>query len=103
MPTEIIMGLSHLNQGPILQTARRPDVPALISANALSRWTVQDGLQEWTDWRRRRPSPRCPRESWISAARAESRALIEAGELDHDEIVHGWIESWSSDLLCAAD
>ncbi|MDB5580814.1 MAG: hypothetical protein JWR80_5990 [Bradyrhizobium sp.] len=51
MPIEIIVGLPHLNEGPILATARRLQLPILISANALSRWTPIDGAREWTGWR----------------------------------------------------
>lgn len=50
MPIEIIIGLPHLNQGPILETVRRLRLPALISANALSRWSNLEGVREWAGW-----------------------------------------------------
>ncbi|OQW70224.1 MAG: hypothetical protein BVN33_17755 [Proteobacteria bacterium ST_bin13] len=39
MPIDIIVGLPHLNEGPILQRARALRTNALISANGLSRWS----------------------------------------------------------------
>jgi hypothetical protein len=51
MPIEIVLGLPHLNDGPILAAARRLHLPVLISANALSRWSMLDGVREWTGWR----------------------------------------------------
>lgn len=39
-----------------------------------------------------------PWEQAIIGARAEIRALIETGDLDHDEITAGWIEQWAADL-----
>lgn len=51
MPIEIIVGLPHLSEGPILQRARAMGVPTLISANCLSRWRRRDGWREWAGWR----------------------------------------------------
>lgn len=51
MPIEIIVGLPHLNEGPILATARGLGLPALISANALSRLAGPRGAREWSGWR----------------------------------------------------
>lgn len=51
MPLEIIIGLPHLSEGPILQRARALQRPALISANGLSHWTNKRGWREWAGWR----------------------------------------------------
>lgn len=51
MPIEVIIGLPHLNEGPILQRARALERPALISANGLSRWSDTRGWREWAGWR----------------------------------------------------
>ncbi|HEX7854988.1 MAG TPA: hypothetical protein VF503_14965 [Sphingobium sp.] len=51
MPLEIIIGLPHLNNGPILERARALQQTALISANGLSRWSTSRGWREWTGWR----------------------------------------------------
>jgi hypothetical protein len=51
MTPEIILGLPHLNEGPILQRARRLGQPVLISANSLSRWSRPQGWPEWLGWR----------------------------------------------------
>jgi hypothetical protein len=51
MAIEIVIGIPHLNQGPILAAARRLNLPVLVSANALSRWRRIDGVREWTGWR----------------------------------------------------
>ena len=47
---DIIVGLPHLNEGPILERARTMQVPALISANGLSRWSTRRGWREWVGW-----------------------------------------------------
>lgn len=47
---EIIIGLPHLRQGPILDRAITMQQPALISANCLSRWNAARGLREWAGW-----------------------------------------------------
>jgi hypothetical protein len=44
------------------------------------------------------PAPDCPWQAAISRARAEIRALIEQGELDHDAMTTGWIEQWAADI-----
>ncbi|WP_206365078.1 DUF7221 family queuine tRNA-ribosyltransferase-like protein [Sphingomonas panacis] len=51
MPLETIIGLPHLNNGPILQRARALQQTALISANGLSRWSSSRGWREWAGWR----------------------------------------------------
>lgn len=51
MTIEIIVGLPHLGEGPILAQARALQVPALISANGLSRWSDRRGWREWVGWR----------------------------------------------------
>lgn len=77
---------------------------------------VADHLERWVHAQQRRlaepprlvpacdgsPSETPPRDPWeaaIAAARAEIRALIEAGDLDHDEVTAGWIEQWAADLF----
>lgn len=50
MPIEIIVGLPHLRHGPILSRALAMQAPVLISANALSRWTVNSGLRDGAGW-----------------------------------------------------
>tara|TARA_R110000868_G_scaffold402710_2_gene679248 strand:+ start:27984 stop:28970 length:987 start_codon:yes stop_codon:yes gene_type:complete len=51
MAIEIMVGLPHLREGPILNRARAMQVPTLISANALSRWNRRKGWPEWHGWR----------------------------------------------------
>lgn len=52
MTIEIIVGLPHLSNGPILQRAKRMQQPMLISANCLSRWrTATGGWRDWQGWR----------------------------------------------------
>ncbi|WP_210359107.1 DUF7221 family queuine tRNA-ribosyltransferase-like protein [Sphingomonas beigongshangi] len=51
MSIEIIVGLPHLSAGPILAQACALRQPALISANALSRWSDRRGWREWAGWR----------------------------------------------------
>lgn len=51
MSIEIIVGLPHLNEGPILQRARTLRTTGLISANGLSRWSNKRGWREWVGWR----------------------------------------------------
>lgn len=51
MSIEIIVGLPHLNEGPILARARELGQTALISANGLSRWSDRRGWREWVGWR----------------------------------------------------
>lgn len=51
MAIEIIVGLPHLNEGPILERVRDLRQPALISANALSRWSNAKGWPDWLGWR----------------------------------------------------
>ena len=43
-----------------------------------------------------------PWERAIAQARAEIRALIESGDLDHDEITTGWIETWAAEIYADA-
>lgn len=51
MSVEIMVGLPHLNRGPILEQAIKMQVPALVSANALSRWSGHKGWPEWQGWK----------------------------------------------------
>lgn len=51
MAIQIILGLPHLANGPILQRAVMLQAPVLISANCLSRWRKADGWREWSGWR----------------------------------------------------
>lgn len=51
MSIEIIVGLPHLSEGPILAQARALQLPALISANGLSCWSDRRGWREWVGWR----------------------------------------------------
>ena len=51
MSIDIIVGLPHLSEGPILQRARALHQTALISANGLSRWSEKRGWREWAGWR----------------------------------------------------
>lgn len=52
MTIEIVVGLPHLSEGPILQRARRMQQPMMISANCLSRWrSTAGGWREWRGWR----------------------------------------------------
>lgn len=53
MTIEVIAGLAHLSNGPILRRAQAIQVPALISANCLSRWSTRRGWLEWLGWRLR--------------------------------------------------
>ena len=50
MNIEIIVGLPHLNRGPLLQRAIEMRYPVLISANALSRWDRREGYARWAGW-----------------------------------------------------
>ena len=50
MSIEIIVGLPHLANGPILARAKAVGRPALISANGLSRWSDRRGWREWAGW-----------------------------------------------------
>ncbi|RSU72115.1 hypothetical protein BRX37_20110 [Sphingomonas sp. S-NIH.Pt3_0716] len=50
MSIEIIIGLPHLSQGPILDRACTLRRPALISADGLSRWSTRRGWREWAGW-----------------------------------------------------
>jgi hypothetical protein len=48
------------------------------------------------------PDDRLPRDPWkraIAQARAEIRALIEEGQLSHDEISDPWIAQWAADIF----
>jgi hypothetical protein len=50
MTIEIIVGLPHLNRGPLLDRAIARRYPVLISANALSRWDRREGYPRWIGW-----------------------------------------------------
>jgi len=47
---EIILGLPHLRQGPILRRALMLKTPVLVSASALARWRRIDGCRRWAGW-----------------------------------------------------
>lgn len=51
MPIEVVVGLPHLREGPLIARARAMQVPVLVSANCLSRWSKRRGRREWTGWR----------------------------------------------------
>jgi len=51
MTIEIVVGLPHLNNGPILARARLMQQPMLISANCLSKWRDRGGWRSWEGWR----------------------------------------------------
>lgn len=53
MTIEIVVGLPHLSNGPILERAKLMQQPMLVSANALSKWRTRDGWRDWTGWRLR--------------------------------------------------
>ncbi|MDF0491490.1 hypothetical protein PX554_25565 [Sphingomonas sp. H39-1-10] len=76
---------------------------------------VADHMEGWIDAQRARlagrplqlpqslppPTDCTPFDPWeqaIAQARAEIRDLIEAGELDHDELTAPWIEQWAADI-----
>ncbi len=51
MATRLILGLSDLENGPVLQRARQLGADVLISANRLSQWQQIDGVREWCGFR----------------------------------------------------
>lgn len=51
MTIEIVVGLPHLNNGPILARAKLMQQPMLISANCLSKWRDRGGWRSWAGWR----------------------------------------------------
>lgn len=51
MTIEIVLGLPHLANGPLLARAAALRAPVLISANCLSRWRKGDGWRQWSGWR----------------------------------------------------
>ena len=51
MTIEIVVGLPHLNNGPILHRAKLMQQPMLISANCLSKWRDRGGWRSWEGWR----------------------------------------------------
>ncbi len=53
MTIEIVVGLPHLNNGPILERAKLMHQPMLISANCLSKWRDRGGWRSWEGWRHR--------------------------------------------------
>ena len=50
MPIEIIVGLPHLCDGPLLKRAIAERLPVLVSANAFSRWTNDRCYPHWNGW-----------------------------------------------------
>ncbi len=51
MTIEIIVGLPHLNRGPLLSRAIERRYPVLVSATAFSRWSRRDGYPRWIGWK----------------------------------------------------
>ena len=51
MTIEVIVGLPHLANGPILQRAKLMQQPILVSANSFSKWKGRSGAKEWSGWR----------------------------------------------------
>lgn len=51
MSIEVVVGLPHLNNGPILARAKLMQQPMLISANCLSKWRNRAGWRSWEGWR----------------------------------------------------
>jgi hypothetical protein len=51
MTIEIVVGLPHLNNGPILARAKAMQQPMQISANCLSKWRERGGWRSWEGWR----------------------------------------------------
>ncbi|MBV2149889.1 hypothetical protein KRZ98_16720 [Sphingobium sp. AS12] len=47
---EIVIGLPHLRNGPLLERARARGYPVLVSANAFSRWDRRAGYPVWRGW-----------------------------------------------------
>lgn len=47
---DIMVGLPHLSAGKLIERARALQQPVLVSANALSRWSLQRGWREWAGW-----------------------------------------------------
>lgn len=47
---EIVVGLPHLRRGPLLERAKVKGYPALVSANAFSRWDRPSGYPIWKGW-----------------------------------------------------
>lgn len=75
-------------------------------ANHLEQWVdaqrarLKEGPRQLPQIRPAHLSPLLvdPWEAAIAQARAEIRDLIEAGELDHDELTAPWIEQWAADI-----
>lgn len=68
-----------------------------MRANARNTATPARGRGVYSTATNRRPWERA-----IAQARAEIRALIESGDLDHDEITTGWIETWAAEIYADA-
>ena len=49
------------------------------------------------------PEPSDPWNAALARARDDINALIECGDLDHDEITEAWIESWAADHAAVAE
>ncbi|MDF0545246.1 hypothetical protein PX699_23100 [Sphingobium sp. H39-3-25] len=93
---------------------------ALFNGHAKTNHFVADHMERWTErqyLRLARPRsglqsslPLSPPagplltgwEAAIAAAREEIRTLVIEGEIDHDEVMIGWIEQWAADLDHAA-
>ena len=48
---DVMVGLPHLGKGALLRRLEELGQPALISANALSRWSMARGWREWRGWK----------------------------------------------------
>ena len=78
----------------------------MFVANHLAQWVdaqrarLKEGPRQLPQIRPARLSslPVDPWEAAIAQARAEIRDLIEAGELDHDQLTVPWIEQWAADI-----
>jgi hypothetical protein len=72
MTIEIVVGLPHLNNGPILARAKAMQQPMLISANCLSKWRDRGGWRNWEGWRLGHSTMRLNCAAWTWTARATS-------------------------------
>lgn len=78
-----------------------------FAAGHMERWTAAQLDRLQTVPRHAVPTPPAatrqasgdPWEQAIAQAHEEIRSLIESGDLSHDEITAGWVETWAADLL----
>ena len=77
----------------------------LLAADHMERWTGSQLDRSRAPAQQAPIAPSSPAEApiadpWeraISRARSELRALIESGDLSHDEVTAGWVEAWAAD------